>query len=619
MIIWALIFIIVNLLWGICFAFKLPFCQKERFFLGLSLGFICSSLLIFCLSLLFKNIFKASLIITAAQALTIPLLMRFSKFNISLLQLKQFFKKELVFLSLLVIFTVLFLNLLLFQSLSFKGENYSVGGSNFGDLPLHLSYITSFSYGNNFPPENPLFAGTKLVYQFLPDFLSSILIVLGFSLRWSLIFPSLIFFITLFTSVYYLAKDRFGRLAALFATPIFFMGWNLGYLFFFREVIRDKNVFLSELININRHYTWDYNIRLYSPMANLFVPERAFMPGLILGILFLRLLWLALQKKKKTIKEALFLGMLLAILPFWHFHTFLAVIVFSFIWFFVYLNNNFKKLKEYLFFWFLLGLASFFVLLPQYFWAAQQTDFLNFFHYHFCWTKENESVFLYWFKNGSFVLLFLPITFYLARKQWAFFLPAIFLFLIANFVSFQPWEWDNIKIFVFCFLFFSLLLGDFLAILVRKPKLYILVILIFLLTVLYFPIAYRFETRVSLPLYSVADFEFADWLVASTPARAIFLVSTRHNHPVSSLAGRKTFLGYPGFLWVHNIDYHEREIILKKAFKGDIDLLKKSDLQINYIVFNSQDKLKYPKGYSFFKDNYAQAYKDQHYTMFLIK
>jgi len=47
--------------------------------------------------------------------------------------------------------------------------------------------------------------------------------------------------------------------------------------------------------------------------------------------------------------------------------------------------------------------------------------------------------------------------------------------------------------------------------------------------------------------------------------------------------------------------------------------LKKSDLQINYIVFDSQDKLKYPKGYSFFKDNYAQAYKDQHYTMFLIK
>ena len=27
--------------------------------------------------------------------------------------------------------------------------------NNFGDLPFHISVITSFAFGNNFPPEDP--------------------------------------------------------------------------------------------------------------------------------------------------------------------------------------------------------------------------------------------------------------------------------------------------------------------------------------------------------------------------------------------------------------------------------------------------------------------------------
>src|SRR5436309_5935255 len=38
--------------------------------------------------------------------------------------------------------------------------------NNFGDLPFHLSVITSFSYGNNFPPEDPTFAGVRFTYPF---------------------------------------------------------------------------------------------------------------------------------------------------------------------------------------------------------------------------------------------------------------------------------------------------------------------------------------------------------------------------------------------------------------------------------------------------------------------
>ncbi|MDQ2922228.1 MAG: hypothetical protein M3R52_11545, partial [Acidobacteriota bacterium] len=39
--------------------------------------------------------------------------------------------------------------------------------NNFGDLPFHLSVITGFAYGNNFPPEDPTYAGVRFTYPFL--------------------------------------------------------------------------------------------------------------------------------------------------------------------------------------------------------------------------------------------------------------------------------------------------------------------------------------------------------------------------------------------------------------------------------------------------------------------
>ena len=49
--------------------------------------------------------------------------------------------------------------------------------NNFGDLPFHLSVITGFAYGNNFPPEDPTYAGVRFTYPFLTDFISAIFVV----------------------------------------------------------------------------------------------------------------------------------------------------------------------------------------------------------------------------------------------------------------------------------------------------------------------------------------------------------------------------------------------------------------------------------------------------------
>jgi hypothetical protein len=58
--------------------------------------------------------------------------------------------------------------------------------NNYGDLPFHLSVITRFAFGQNYPPEDPTFAGARFTYPFLTDFVSAIFVRLGATLRQSL-------------------------------------------------------------------------------------------------------------------------------------------------------------------------------------------------------------------------------------------------------------------------------------------------------------------------------------------------------------------------------------------------------------------------------------------------
>src|SRR5437868_529381 len=50
---------------------------------------------------------------------------------------------------------------------------FTGGSQNLGDLPFHLGAIFSFTDGNNFPPQNPSWAGAKFTYPFIADFISA--------------------------------------------------------------------------------------------------------------------------------------------------------------------------------------------------------------------------------------------------------------------------------------------------------------------------------------------------------------------------------------------------------------------------------------------------------------
>src|SRR6476469_5467412 len=60
---------------------------------------------------------------------------------------------------------------------------YTGGSNNLGDLPFHLGAIFSFTDGNNFPPQNPSWAGARFSYPFIADLLTAVFIKFGADAR----------------------------------------------------------------------------------------------------------------------------------------------------------------------------------------------------------------------------------------------------------------------------------------------------------------------------------------------------------------------------------------------------------------------------------------------------
>src|SRR5678815_2539734 len=63
----------------------------------------------------------------------------------------------------LILMAVLFARVLIIEN----GNILTAPANSYGDLPFHISAITSFAYGENFPPHNPIFAGLPFTLSFI--------------------------------------------------------------------------------------------------------------------------------------------------------------------------------------------------------------------------------------------------------------------------------------------------------------------------------------------------------------------------------------------------------------------------------------------------------------------
>jgi hypothetical protein len=78
------------------------------------------------------------------------------------------------------------------------GEGLFTGvDTNIGDMPFHASVITGFAYGENFPPQHPEFAGARLTYPFIVDFVTAMFVRAGATLEGSVFWQSFLMILSL--------------------------------------------------------------------------------------------------------------------------------------------------------------------------------------------------------------------------------------------------------------------------------------------------------------------------------------------------------------------------------------------------------------------------------------
>ena len=225
-------FIIISIIIGFILTYFLSarYSIFERVAYGTVIGLGLHTWIVYLFSLLWglsgKSIYiSAALLVTVSSVILISKWSSFKeKITAEAIDIKtDFLLNKISYFAHIAVFsffTTIFWRLF-YRTIIWKKDGMYVGlTNNYGDLPLHLAYITSFVWGNNIPPQDPSFAGEKLVYPFLADFLSAVFLKLGLDFRDMLFIPGLLLTVAFYCILYYftyrLTKRRFAAIISVF-------------------------------------------------------------------------------------------------------------------------------------------------------------------------------------------------------------------------------------------------------------------------------------------------------------------------------------------------------------------------------------------------------------------
>ena len=223
------------------------------------------------------------------------------------------------------------------------------GQSTYGDMSMHLGFITSLAAQDVFPPEYSIMTGEKLCYPFLCDSISSSIYIWGSSLRFAYILPMLVAFVQVLFAVYLFALDWLkSKAKATLAFILFFFNGGLGFIYFM-DLSKDSSLSFGDIFN--GFYTTptnltDNNIRWVNIIIDMLLPQRATLFGYSVLFVYIWLLYKAVFEKNYKLYPLC--AVLAGALPMIHTHSFLAAALIGAAWMLVILCNGagiFTKVK----------------------------------------------------------------------------------------------------------------------------------------------------------------------------------------------------------------------------------------------------------------------------------
>jgi hypothetical protein len=522
--------------------------------------------------------------------------------------------------------------------------------NNFGDLPFHLSVITGFAYGNNFPPEDPTYAGVRFTYPFLSDFVSAIFLRCGADLKASMFIENFVLAISFVGLMHRWAFAMLrDRLAAIITPLLVLLSGGFGWVLLFNDAIENEKGLFGVFKDLRPSYTVipETTWRWGNSISALLVPQRGFLMGLPLAVIVFTQWWLATnrepepvetskkqdRRRPKTpvvgeqgswlsdvnVRRMIAAGVAAGLLPLAHAHSF--VVVMGMAACLVLIQRRWRE-------WFVFFVVASLVAIPQLWWSTSQSavNASSFFAWEIGWDHGKDDPFWFWFKNtGLFIpLIFVAVlvrgkNYLIKRSVLLFYLPFTLCFVVPNFLKMAPWIWDNIKVLFYFWLASAPLVAMLLArlwkdgILRRVMACLLFVCLTWAGALDVVGLAFR---RGKYEIFDPGGIQFAELVKLKTAPRSLILHAPVHNEPVF-LTGRKSLMGYPGHIWTHGLDFSERESEIKRIYSGAPDaeqLLRKYNidyavvgtlerhvLSVNDLFFSRFEKVGDVGGYQLYK------------------
>ena len=179
---------------------------------------------------------------------------------------------------------------------------------------------------------------------------------------------------------------------------------------------------------------------------------------------------------------------------------------------------------------------------------------------------------------------------------------AFIVFVLAEFIRFQPNQYDNNKLFYVWYMIGAILAADYAVELFGKMKglrsRYVIAVLSCFVFFFSGALSITRECVSDYRLFSDEDVETAEYVEKNTPQHAVFLTGTQHVNPVSSLAGRTIVCGPGMWLCYHGFNTDEREVEIREFFTAPADHLSTLDkYSVSYIMVSSWERSNYQIDY----------------------
>lgn len=527
---------------------------------------------------------------------------------------------------------------------------YTGGSQNLGDLPFHLGAIFSFTEGNNFPPQNPSWAGAKFAYPFVSDLLTAGFMTLGADLKNAMFVQNVAWAFSLLVLIErFTVKLTGNKLAGRFAPALLFFSGGLGFLWFFSDYWGSGKALFEFLWQLPRDYTIGDQFRWGNSMVVLFMTQRSLLLGMPLAIIVLGYLWRVFITEKvehphesssellRRYSVPVIIGLFAGMLPLIHLHSLATLFVVTGVLFVI----QPAKWRE----WIAFGAGVALIAVPELAWSLMGTasDTTKFFDWHFGWDKRTDSFVWFWFKNTGILIPLIAAGIYLYWTQKApaddrkgkrrtepmperklviyFYIPFVLLFLISNAAKLAPWEWDNIKILIYWYVGSIPLVALALARAWESGSIGRVVSVSALAVLLMSGSLDVWRTvsgQIKMRVFESDGISIAADIKRKAEPRAVILNAPTYNSPVV-LSGRQSVMRYSGHLASHGIDYLPRENDVKRIYEGGgmADMLLEK-YGIAYVLISPEERNTMKANEEFFK-KFPVAAEAGQYRLYKIK